>query len=88
MTYCLVVTRIELCTDGLTIEDRENILEALYDELRISPGEVSSDGNFELLLQDCHEADLVGAPYMRIDDAVFARVTPQKARDLVKARRR
>lgn len=80
--------RIELCTDGLTIEDRENILEALYEELRISPGEVSSDGNFELLLQDCHEADTLGAPYLRVDGAVFARVSPQKARDLVKARRR
>jgi NADH:ubiquinone oxidoreductase subunit E len=82
------VIRIELCTDHVSIADREAILDALYQELRISPGEVSSDGNFELELVACSEQDPGGAPYLRVDGAVFARVTPQKARDLVRARRR
>ena len=82
------VIRIELCTDHVSISDREAILDALYQELRISPGEVSSDGNFELELVACSEQDSSGAPYLRVDGATFARVTPQKARDLVRARRR
>lgn len=82
------VLRIEVCTDFLSPTDREAILDALYQELLISPGQVSSDGNFELELVACGEPDASGAPYMRVDGAVFARVTPQRARDLVRARRR
>ena len=80
--------RVELCTEHLSIEDREAILEALYAELLISPGQVSSDGNFELELFECREPDASGAPYLRINGDVFARVTPQRARDLVRARKR
>ncbi len=82
------VIRIELCTDHLSPTDREAILDALYQELLISPGQVSSDGNFELELKACGEPDPSGVPYMRVDGTVFARVTPQRARDLVRARKR
>ena len=80
--------RVELCTDHLKPEDREGILEAIYQELHISPGQVSSDGNFELTLSSCGNEDLNGVPYMRVDGNLFARVTAQRARDLVRARRR
>jgi NADH:ubiquinone oxidoreductase subunit E len=83
-----IVIRVELCTDHLRPEDRESILEAIYEELHISPGQVSSDGNFELALSDCREQDANGAPYLRIDGNLFARVTAGRARDLVRARRR
>lgn len=82
------MTRVELCTDGLSVEDREAILLALYEELHISPGQVSSDGDFELEVVRCGEGDPGSAPYMRVGGSLFARVTPQKARDLVRARRR
>ncbi len=76
------MTRIELCLEGLAPPIREGILEAIYDELRISPGEVSSDGNFELELLQCGE-DIKDAPYLRINGLLFARVTVQKAKELV-----
>lgn len=80
--------RVELCTEGLSSEEREAILDALYQELRVSPGQVTADGEFELDVVACEESDPSGRPYMRVGGAVFARVTPQKARDLVSARRR
>jgi NADH:ubiquinone oxidoreductase subunit E len=82
------VIRVELCTDHLKPEDREGILEAIYEELHISPGQVSSDGNFELALSSCGNEDPNGVPYMRVDGNLFARVTAGRARDLVRARRR
>jgi NADH:ubiquinone oxidoreductase subunit E len=82
------VIRVELCTDHLKPEDREGILEAIYEELHISPGQVSSDGNFELALSSCAGEDPNGVPYLRVDGNLFARVTAQRARDLVRARRR
>jgi NADH:ubiquinone oxidoreductase subunit E len=82
------VIRVELCTDHLKPEDRENILEAIYAELHVSPGQVSSDGNFELALSGCGNEDPNGAPYLRVDGNLFAQVTAQRARDLVRARRR
>ncbi|MBB6098450.1 NADH:ubiquinone oxidoreductase subunit E [Deinobacterium chartae] len=81
------MTLIELCTDGLDPATREEILDIIYSELRISPGGVSADGDFELQLRKCGE-DLEGAPYLRINGALFARVTPQRARELVRARKR
>lgn len=80
--------KIVLCTEGLSTEDREAILDGLYDELHISPGQVSSDGDFELEIGTCGEDPRDGAPFMRVDGALFARITPQRARDLVRARRR
>jgi len=79
--------RIQLCTEGLSPTDREAILEALYDELHISPGSVSSDGEFELEIVACEERDETDAPYLRLDGTTFGQVTPQRARDLVRSRR-
>jgi NADH:ubiquinone oxidoreductase subunit E len=82
-----LMTRIELCMEGLEPNVREGILEAIYSELRISPGEVSSDGNFELELLQCGE-DTKDAPYLRIDGLLFARVTVEKTKELVRGRKR
>jgi NADH:ubiquinone oxidoreductase subunit E len=79
--------RVELCTEGLSVDLREAILDSLYQVLRISPGEVTADGDFELDVVTCGEADASGAPYLRVGGVIFARVTPQRARDLVSARR-
>jgi NADH:ubiquinone oxidoreductase subunit E len=81
------MTRIELCTEGLTPETREAILDAIYQELRISPGEVSADGNFELDLVACSE-DLENAPHIKIDGLLFGQVTAERVRDLVRGGKR
>jgi NADH:ubiquinone oxidoreductase subunit E len=77
------MTRIELCTEGLSPQTREEILDVIYAELHISPGEVSSDGNFELDLISCGEG-VDNAPHLRIDGLPFARVTAARVRELVR----
>jgi NADH:ubiquinone oxidoreductase subunit E len=77
------MTRIELCTEGLSPQVREQILDVIYEELHISPGEVSSDGNFELDLIACGEG-ASDAPHLRIDGLPFMRVTPERVRELVR----
>jgi NADH:ubiquinone oxidoreductase subunit E len=84
------MTRIELCLDHLTPETRETLLEVIYQELRISPGEITADGNFELELttHDPDAAEPENAPYARINDLLFARVTPNRMRELINGRKR
>ncbi|HEX2863574.1 MAG TPA: NAD(P)H-dependent oxidoreductase subunit E [Deinococcales bacterium] len=81
------MTRVELCSDFLSVEAREEILDALYQELRISPGEVSADGDFELEVVSCGNMDASGAPYLKLDGVVFAKVDARRARSLVATRR-
>lgn len=76
------MTRIELCTEGLEPRVREEILDVIYEELHISPGEVSSNGNFELELISCGEG-VENAPHLRIDGLPFAKVTAERVRELV-----
>ena len=77
------MTRIELCTEGLEPRVREEILDVIYEELHISPGEVSSNGKFELDLVSCGES-AENAPHLRIDGLPFARVTAERVRELVR----
>ncbi|GGJ31849.1 NAD(P)H-dependent oxidoreductase subunit E [Deinococcus roseus] len=79
--------RLELCTDQLDPELREAILEVIYEELRIGPGMVTADGDFELVLKKCNES-LEDAPCFKINDALFAHVTPERVRQLIRARKR
>ncbi|WP_041230600.1 NAD(P)H-dependent oxidoreductase subunit E [Deinococcus peraridilitoris] len=81
------VHRIEICTDGLDHETREQLLEVVWSELRISPGMVSADGNFELLLSRCAEGQ-EEAPLVKLNGALFVRVTPDRLADLIRRRRR
>ena len=83
----MTVHRIEICTDGLDPDTREALLEAVWNELRISPGMVSADGNFELALTRCG-ADPEDAPTVRLGGAEFARVTPERLLDFIRRRRR
>lgn len=82
------MTKVELCSDFLSVTAREEILDALYQELHISPGQVSADGDFELELTTCgNNLDARGAPYLRLDGVVFARVDARRARSLIATRR-
>jgi NADH:ubiquinone oxidoreductase subunit E len=84
------MTRIELCLDHLSPATRETLLEVIYTELRISPGEITADGNFELELtnHDPDAADPENAPYVRINGLLFARVTESRMRELINGRKR
>jgi NADH:ubiquinone oxidoreductase subunit E len=82
------MTRIELCTDHLDIAQREAILDALYAELHISPGQVTADGEVELDLLNCGGIEPSDSPALRVNGALFVRLTPQRVLDIVRARRR
>jgi hypothetical protein len=82
------MTRIELCTDYLSRETREAILDALYEELHIPPGQVTADGAFELDVVSCKGFDAIDSPVLRVDGVLFMRVTPKRAVDIIRARRR
>ena len=84
------MTRIELCLDHLSPSTREALLEVVYTELRISPGEITADGNFELDLinHDPETVDPENAPYIRINGLLFARVTENRMRELINGRKR
>ncbi len=84
------MTRIELCLDHISPTKREDLLEIIYEELRISPGEITADGNFELDLtnHDPETADSENAPFVRINGLLFARVSPQRMRELINGRKR
>ncbi len=84
------MTRIELCLDHISPDTRETLLEIMYEELRISPGEITADGNFELDLtnHDPETADPANAPYVRIDGLLFLNVTPQRMRELINGRKK
>ena len=78
--------RIELCIEGLDAGERERLLDVVWNELRISPGMVSADGNFELLLSRCSEPEQ-DAPTVKFDGALFTHVSPEKLRELIARRR-
>ena len=81
------LTRIDLCTDGLDSAIRETLLEIIYETLRISPGMVSADGNFELTLTRCAE-DPDDAPVVRLNGLPYIHMTPDRLRDLLRRRQR
>lgn len=79
------VTRIELCINGLAPETREALLEVVWNELRISPGMVTSDGNTELSLSQTvvHPGD---APLVNIGAQPYPCMTPDKLTSLLRRR--
>ena len=81
------MTRIELCTEGLNPELREEILDVIYAELHISPGEVTADGNYEVDLVACGE-EAGNAPHLRIDGLSFGQITADRVRDLIRGGKR
>lgn len=79
------VTRIELCINGLDPETREALLETIWNELRISPGMTSSDGNTELGLSR-EPVDPQDAPRVIIGGLPYDRVTPERLTTLLRRR--
>ncbi|MFC4455623.1 NAD(P)H-dependent oxidoreductase subunit E [Deinococcus sonorensis] len=79
------ITRIELCIDGLDVSVREALLEVFWEELKISPGMVTADGNIELALAQCGEPP-ADAPVIRIGSMPYIQVTPERLRTLLRRR--
>ena len=77
------VIRLEICTEHLSIDQRENLLDAVWDALRISPGMVTADGNVELALTQCGAA-AEDAPLIRVDGNAYRNVTPERLITLMK----
>lgn len=79
------VTRLEICTEHLTIDQREDLLNAVWDALRISPGMVTADGNVELALSQCGPGvNAEDAPLVRVGDHEYRNVTPERLVTLMK----
>lgn len=78
------VIRLELCTEHLSMDQREELLEVVWETLRISPGMVSADGNVELLLTQCGQsARPHDAPMVRLDGQEYRNVTPARLATLL-----
>lgn len=81
----LPVIRLEICTEHLSIDQRENLLDAVWDALRISPGMVTADGNVELALCQCGAGTAPeDAPLVRVDGQEYRAVTPERLITLMK----
>lgn len=73
------VTRVEICTEHLKVDDREALLDAAWSALRISPGMVSADGNVELALVQCGAAVKdEDTPLVRVNELEYRNITPEK----------
>ena len=79
------VTRIELYINGLPVEVREALLETVWNELRISPGMVTSDGNTELALNQ-EGVNPEDAPLVTIGGLPYQRITPDRLAALLRRR--
>ncbi|GGO22865.1 NAD(P)H-dependent oxidoreductase subunit E [Deinococcus humi] len=72
------VTRLEICTEHLSVDQREALLDAVWESLRISPGMVTADGNVELALSQCGAGiKAEDTPLVRVDGQDYRNVTPQ-----------
>ena len=79
------VTRLEICTEHLTIDQREDLLDAVWAALRISPGMVTADGNVELSLKHCGDSvSPEDAPLVRVNEIEYRNVTPERLVTLMK----
>ncbi|ACO46200.1 NAD(P)H-dependent oxidoreductase subunit E [Deinococcus deserti] len=79
------VTRLEICTEYLSIDQREDLLDAVWTALRISPGMVTADGNVELALCQCGQGVLPeDAPFVRVDGREYRNVTPERLSTLMR----
>ncbi len=60
----------------------ERVLQALQDELRVKPGQTTADGKYSLEVARCLGCCGL-APVMMIDEEVYGRLDPKKARRIV-----
>lgn len=73
------VIRLEICVEHISVDQREALLNVVWDALRISPGMVSASGNVELALKQCGVGvDPADTPLVRIDDQEYRNVTPAR----------
>lgn len=80
--------RLELCTDGLSVDDRENILDVIWQRLRIAPGMISADGDYELLLSQCGTHDASLAPVLKVNERIYEKLTLERLDTILPKRRR
>ncbi|CAM3776833.1 NAD(P)H-dependent oxidoreductase subunit E [Deinococcus frigens] len=79
------VTRLEICNEHLSVDQREALLDAVWEHLRISPGMVTADGNVELALSQCGAGvNAEDAPLVRVGGQDYSNVTPQKLVSLLR----
>ncbi len=75
---------IRLCLGtACHVRGAEGVLEALQDELGVGLGDTSSDGLFTLEGARCLGACGL-APVMMVDGEVYGRLTPRRAREIVR----
>lgn len=73
------VIRLEICVEHISVDQREALLDTVWDTLRISPGMVSANGNVELALKQCGASvDPADAPLVRVDGQEYRNVTPAR----------
>ncbi|HDP95218.1 MAG TPA: NADH-quinone oxidoreductase subunit NuoE [Candidatus Aminicenantes bacterium] len=68
------------------VNGAKGILQAIEDELSISVGETTGDGEFTLLSVACLGCCSL-SPVIMINSETFGRLTPQKVRDILKKQR-
>lgn len=79
------VTRLEICTEHLSADTREQFLDLVWTALRVSPGMVTADGNLELCLVQCGEVVRPeDAPFVRVGDSEYRNVTPERLQTLLR----
>lgn len=78
---------LELYTFGLPAQQRELLLDYLYDAQGLVPGGVSSDGRYELKL-NLQEYDLAQAPLLHANDRVFEQLSLPALKALIPSKRR
>jgi len=74
---------IRICqTIVCDMKRKEDIVDAIYEMLRIRPGETTNDGKFTLYFTNClgmcHEG-----PAMLINDEQYSKLTPEKVKDIL-----
>jgi NADH:ubiquinone oxidoreductase subunit E len=62
----------------------ERVLSALEEELKVKVGETTADGKFTLEVARCLGCCGL-APVMMIDDEVYGKLDPKKARQIVRS---
>jgi NADH:ubiquinone oxidoreductase subunit E len=64
------------------VQGGRELWQALQDQMKVGPGETSSDGRWTLMTVSCLGACGVG-PVVVIDDEMFGNVTPEQLPDIL-----
>jgi NADH-quinone oxidoreductase subunit E len=64
------------------VRSGQNILESIQREIKINPGETTSDGRFDLQRVACLGCCAL-APVMQIDDQIYGRVTTSRLKKIL-----